>query len=89
MADRGLPWGVQWEVARLVSRGHCTWKDISLPHLDLLRKEGSRDSPIVLNKPIAPYIEDLFRRNKLNFGDQTPSKEIRATVCHNCYCIAL
>ena len=64
MHERGLPWGVQWEVARLVSRGHCTWKDISIPHLDRLQKEGSHDTPTVLNKAIAPYVEDLFRWNK-------------------------
>ena len=95
MDDRGLPWGVQWEVARLVSRGHCTWKDISVPRLDRLREEALRkealphDTPIVPSKPIAPYIEDLFRWNKESFGHQRPSKEVQATVCYNCYCLAL
>lgn len=89
MASRGLPWGVQWEVARLVSRGHCTWKDISMYRLDLLQAEGSRDTPTVLNKPIAPYIEDLFRSNKETFGHQRSSKEVQATVRYNCYCLAV
>src|SRR6267154_912719 len=83
MDKRGLPWGVQWEVARLVSRGHCTWQDISMSHLDLLQEKGSHDTPTVLNNPIAPYIEDLFRWNKQSFGHQRSSKEIRATVCYN------
>ena len=91
MENRGLPWGVQWEVARLVSRGYCTWKNIELCDLDLLREEGSRDSESPLNEPIAPYIEDIFRRdkkdrferNKEEFGHQRPSKEARATVCYN------
>jgi hypothetical protein len=87
MDKRGLPWGVQWEVARLVSRGHCTWEDISMPHLDLLREEGtdpkSHDTLIVPNERIAPYVEDLFRWNKRSFGHQGPSKEIQATVCYN------
>jgi len=80
MEKRGLPWGVQWEVARLVSRGHCAWKDIYMDRLDRLEMEGSpHDSLIVLNKPIAPYIEDLFRWNKQSFGHQRPSKENQAT----------
>jgi hypothetical protein len=89
MHERGLPWGVQWEVARLVSRGHCTWEDISMPHLDRLKREGSHDSPIVLNKPIAPYVEDLFRWNKESFGHQRPSKEVQATVRYSYYFLAL
>lgn len=64
-----------------------------MDHLDCLRKEGSHhddaaDAPIVLNKPIAPYIEDLFRWNKQSFGHQRLSKEVQATVCYNCYCFA-
>lgn len=94
MDDRGLPWGVQWEVARLVSRGHCTWSDISMSRLDHLREEALRkerlphDTPLVPNNPIAPYIEDLFRWNKESFGHQRSSKEFQATVCYNCYCVA-
>lgn len=83
MERRGLPWGVQWEITRLVSRDFCTWEDVSMERLDRLRDEGSRDSSIVLNKPIAPYIEDLFRRNKEKFGHQRSSKEVKATVCYN------
>jgi hypothetical protein len=90
MEKRGLPWGVQWEIARLVSRGYCTWKDISMDRLDRLEAEGSpHDTPIVLNKPIAPYIEDLFRWNKQSFGHQRSSKEIQATVRFSCYCLAV
>ena len=90
MDTRGLPWGVQWEVARLISRGHCTWEDISIDHLDRLRTEGlSDDSDTVLNKPIAPYIEDLFRWNKHSFGHQRTSREIQATVRYNRHCLAL
>ncbi|KAI0293977.1 RNA dependent RNA polymerase-domain-containing protein [Russula brevipes] len=92
MDARGLPWGAQWEIARLISLGHCTWNDISIEGLDRLRKEGlspsasastGPDSPTptlqVHNAPIAPYIEDLFRWNKSSFGNQKLSKEIQAT----------
>jgi len=58
-----------------------------MPRLDLLRSEGlsglSHDTsaaPAVLNTPIGPYVEDLFRYKKHNFGNQKLSKEIRATV---------
>jgi hypothetical protein len=89
MERRGLPWGAQWEITRLVSRDLCTWQDVSMERLDRLRDEGSRDSSIVLNKRIAPYIEDLFRRNKEGFGRQRLSKEVQATVCYNCRRLAL
>jgi hypothetical protein len=89
MERRGLPWGVQWEITRLVSRGFCTWEDISMEQLDRLRDEGSRDSLIVLNQPIAPHIEDLYRWNKEEFGHQRLSKEVQATVGHNCHCVWL
>lgn len=79
MDFRKLPWGVQWEIARLISRGHCTWEDISIPYLDRLKKEGSCDTSTVLNNPIAPYIEDLFRWRKESFGHQRTSKEVQAT----------
>jgi hypothetical protein len=86
MDARGLPWGVQWEIARLISRGYCTWEDVSMLRLDLLRKEGlSHDTsamPTVLSNRIGPYVEDLFRWNKETFGHQGTSKEILATVCY-------
>jgi len=48
-------------------------------------RQGFRDLSIVLNKPIAPYIEDLFRWNKEEFGRQKLLKEVQATVCYNCH----
>ena len=92
MDARGLPWGVQWEIARLVSLGHCTWHDISMSGLDLLRTEGLSPSDPdssakpVLCAPIAPYVEDLFRWNKNSVGHQRPSKEIQATVSYYFSC---
>lgn len=90
MDTRGLPWGVQWEIARLISLGHCSWNDISMQALDFLRTEGLSppDHPdshtstpaAVLNARIAPYIEDFFRWNRHTFGSQSLSKEILATV---------
>lgn len=90
MDARGLPWGVQWEIARLISLGQCSWDDISMSALDVLRTEGlpppdpdsptSESTPAVLNARLGPYIEDLFRWKKHTFGNQRPSKEILATV---------
>jgi hypothetical protein len=87
MDTRGLPWGVQWEIARLISLGHCTWKDVAMTDLDLLRKEGlSPSDSVVLSAPIAPYVEGLFRRwhKTLHKGShQRLSKETQATVSHS------
>ena len=93
MDARGLPWGVQWEIARLITLGYCSWKDISMSALDCLRNEGlstlNPDSPspspapaTVLNARIAPYVEDFFHRKKNSFGTQRRTKEVRATVRH-------
>jgi hypothetical protein len=48
-------------------------------------RQGFRDLSIVLNKPIAPCIKDLFRWNKEEFGHQKLLKEVQATVCYNCH----
>ena len=90
MDSRGLPWGVQWEIARLVSLGYCTWHDISMSGLDRLRIEGLSSSDpdcpaklAVLCAPIAPFVEDLFRWDKHSFGCQRRSKEIQSTVSYS------
>ncbi|KAH9962190.1 RNA dependent RNA polymerase-domain-containing protein, partial [Russula dissimulans] len=70
MNVRGLPWGVQWEIVRLISLGHCTWQDVTMSRLD---------AQTVLNARIAPYVEDLFRWGKHSFGSQKMTKEIQAT----------
>lgn len=93
MDARGLPWGVQWEIARQVSLRNCSWEDISMSALDYFRTKGSAPlesdsdsvppAPVsVLNARVAPYVEDYLRWNKDTFGSQRPSKEILATVCH-------
>ena len=90
MDSRGLPWGVQWEIARLVSLDHCTWHDISMSGLDRLRTEGlsapDPDSPAkaVLCSRTAPFVEDLFRWNKHSFNCPRLSKENQSTVS---YCL--
>jgi len=91
MDARGLPWGVQWEIARLISLKHCEWDDISMSALDVLRTEGlsppdpddpdtPTSTPAVLNAQIGPYIEDLLRWNKHTFGSQRRTKEVLSTV---------
>jgi hypothetical protein len=82
MDVRGLPWGVQWEIARLVSLGHCTWKDITMSGLDILKHNGcSLDSPgSVLNARVAPHVEDFFRWKKRSPEGHRASKEVLSTV---------
>ncbi|KAI0305318.1 RNA dependent RNA polymerase-domain-containing protein [Multifurca ochricompacta] len=86
MDARGLPWGVQWEIARLISLGCCSWEDISLSELDTLREEGlstpdhnTLTPTAVRNAPIAPHVEDLFRLKTKSFGRRAISKEVQAT----------
>lgn len=88
MDVRGLPWGVQWEIARLVTVGYCGWKDITMSKLDCLKNNGLSTSPSdspgparVLNTRIAPDLEDFFRHKKLSSGERRASKEALATVC--------
>ncbi|KAH9171061.1 hypothetical protein EDB89DRAFT_1191929 [Lactarius sanguifluus] len=88
MDARGLPWGVQWEIARLVSLGHCAWNNITMPGLDSLKNNGMSPSPSdepgpprVLNARVAPHVEDLFRSKKHSFGGRRASREALATVC--------
>jgi len=86
MDSRGLPWGVQWEIARLVSLGYCTWKDITPSVLDRLKNDGLSPSPSdspgparVLNSRIAPDLEDSFRRKKQSSEVHRASREAQAT----------
>lgn len=86
MDVRGLPWGIQWEIARLVSLGYCTWKDITMSGLDCLKNNGLSPSPSdspgparVLNARGAPHVEDCFRWNKHSSGGRRASKEALAT----------
>ena len=88
MDVRGLPWGVQWEIARLVSLGYCAWKDITMSKLDCLKNNGFSPSPSdspgparVLNTRIAPDLEDFFRCKKHGSGGRSASREALATVC--------
>ena len=88
MDVRGLPWGVQWEIARLVSLGCCAWKDITMSKLDYLKNNGLSTSPSdspgparVLNTRIAPDLEDFFRPKKHSSGERSASREALATVC--------
>ncbi|KAJ3843405.1 RNA dependent RNA polymerase-domain-containing protein [Lentinula raphanica] len=55
ITDRSLPWGVEWEIARLVSTGKVLYENITLSDLDLLKKEGT-------NANAAPRVERLLLR---------------------------
>ncbi|KAI9459182.1 RNA dependent RNA polymerase-domain-containing protein [Lactarius psammicola] len=86
MDARGLPWGVQWEIARLVSLGYCAWNNITMLGLDYLKNNGFSPSPSdspgparVLNARVAPHVEDLFRSKKHSFGGRKTSREALAT----------
>lgn len=88
MDRRGLPWGVQWEIARLLSLGYCAWKEVTPAKLDYLKNNGFSPSPsdspgtaTVLNSRIAPDVEDSFRGKKHSSEGRSTSKEAQATVC--------
>jgi len=92
MNARSLPWGVQWEIARLISLGYCSWNDITMDALDRIKTEGlsppDHDSPkqTVLCARVAPRLEEFFRSERCTFGTRKVSREMMATVC---YVIAL
>lgn len=86
MDARGLPWGVQWEIARLVSLGQCEWNNITMPGLDCLKNNGISPSPSdepgpprVLNARVAPHVEEFFCSKKNSFGGRRASREALAT----------
>jgi RNA-dependent RNA polymerase len=92
MDARSLPWGVQWEIARLISLGYCSWNDITMDALDRIKTEGlsppDPDFPkqTVLCARVAPRLEEFFRSERHTFGTRKVSREMMATVC---YVIAL
>ncbi|KAI0264673.1 RNA dependent RNA polymerase-domain-containing protein [Gloeopeniophorella convolvens] len=79
MDARGLPWGVQFEIARLVSLDVCKWHHVEPSKLDLLRTHGLSPEGIVLHTKIGPHVEDVFRRKHINFGSRQTSEESEAT----------
>jgi hypothetical protein len=92
MDVRGLPWGVQWEIARLRSLGSraLPWKEITPEKLDCLKNNGLSPSPSdspgpprVLNSRIAADLEDFFLCERHSSeGRSRASKEAQATVCY-------
>ncbi|KAA1476614.1 hypothetical protein DENSPDRAFT_827653 [Dentipellis sp. KUC8613] len=52
MDARELPWGIQWELGRLVSSGRYKWSDLSPEALDRLKGTC---------KDVAPFVEGLLR----------------------------
>ncbi|KAJ3789073.1 RNA dependent RNA polymerase-domain-containing protein [Lentinula aff. detonsa] len=50
---RGLPWGVEWEIARLVSIGKIDYGNVEISALDKLKKEGTNAKAA----PLFPYDE--------------------------------
>lgn len=52
MDQLGIAWGVQYEIARGVSRGWWSWSDVTLPNLEKLRgqsKDAALKVPQVLS----------------------------------------
>ncbi|KAJ3799108.1 RNA dependent RNA polymerase-domain-containing protein [Lentinula aff. detonsa] len=54
---RGLPWGVEWEIARLVSIGKIDYGNVEISALDKLKKEGT-------NAKAAPLVEKILLRKE-------------------------
>lgn len=46
---KGIRYGVQWQIARLVTIGHITYEDIAIPELDKLRGPNQFAAPLVDN----------------------------------------
>jgi RNA-dependent RNA polymerase len=57
--SRCLPWGVQWEIARLVSSGKLNYSQIRMSTLDELQKLGS-------NSKAAPLVEQMLLQKEGN-----------------------
>ncbi|KDQ15608.1 hypothetical protein BOTBODRAFT_157888 [Botryobasidium botryosum FD-172 SS1] len=57
---RKLSWGVQWEIARLVSHGLFAWDDIRLDLLDDLKGTNANAAPKVV-KQLLPALNSNFR----------------------------
>ncbi|KAF5390517.1 hypothetical protein D9757_002717 [Collybiopsis confluens] len=53
--SRSLPWGVQWEIARLVSLGRLKYEKVYMNDLDKLKAEGS-------NVKAVPQVEKILSR---------------------------
>ncbi|KDQ17068.1 hypothetical protein BOTBODRAFT_30455 [Botryobasidium botryosum FD-172 SS1] len=60
MDGRKLAWGVQWEVARLVSCGLFKWEDIPPAELDKLTGSNAEAGPKVL-KSLLPIVNPEFK----------------------------
>ena len=73
MEEKELAWGVRFEIARLVSKGHLAPKEVTPEKLDLLR--GS-------NKESAPRVLHVFANasEKLVQFDQAFAQEMAANV---------
>ncbi|KIK68052.1 hypothetical protein GYMLUDRAFT_216523 [Collybiopsis luxurians FD-317 M1] len=56
---RNLPWGVEWEIARLVSIGKFGYEDFEISGLDKLKNEGS-------NAKAVPLVEKLLVKKTAN-----------------------
>lgn len=71
---REIRFGVQWQIARLVTLGHITYDDVPVPALDTLKGP---------NQSTAPLVDKLFRRSVNEANEGTSgffSKEKEATV---------
>ncbi|KDQ11268.1 hypothetical protein BOTBODRAFT_177510 [Botryobasidium botryosum FD-172 SS1] len=52
--SRKLSWGVQWEIARLISSGKLTWDHVTLPALDHLTGKNAEVSCKKISKILLP-----------------------------------
>jgi len=72
---REIRFGVQWQIARLVTLGHITYEDVLVPALDALKGP---------NQSTAPLVDKLFCRSVNEANDSGTSgffsKEKEATV---------
>lgn len=71
---REIRFGVQWQIARLVTLGHITYDDVPVPALDTLKGP---------NQSTAPLVDKLFRRSVNEANEGTSgffSKEKEATA---------
>ncbi|KIO08385.1 hypothetical protein M404DRAFT_997314 [Pisolithus tinctorius Marx 270] len=46
---KGIRYGVQWQIARLVTMGHMSYEDVAIPELDRLKGPNQLAAPLVDN----------------------------------------
>ncbi|KAI6047736.1 RNA dependent RNA polymerase-domain-containing protein [Pisolithus marmoratus] len=64
---KGIRYGVQWQIARLVTIGHITYEDVAIPELDKLKGP---------NQFAAPLVDNLYGGNRSE-TDEVPGAFFR------------